>query len=152
MPKASEYLTNNSSEAIDRAGIYRLTPTYVNEEGTTKKGDPLINICWEDKDGKVVWDHVAIVSGAAFRWAQMWFAFGEEDQDFPTVDDLAAACLQRLKNEQRVYASVKLEPYKGKKIEYKDTMVPSIDEMLKPEEGEAMAGHPINNTNEDVPF
>ena len=152
MPMVSEYLdSKGTSQPIDTPGVYKLIPAYIADDQLTKKGDRMIRVCWESEDGQSVWDNLAITDGAAFRWAQLWFGLGEQDTDFPSVSELASACIRGLNNSIPVYAKVKLEPYKGKKVEYKGTKVPSIERFLDPEEGQALAANAVNN-NDEVPF
>ena len=135
MPMASEYRgKSSSSQLFETAGIYLLTPAYVNTDVVTGKGDPKAKVCWEAEDGAgSVWDDLAVIEAAAFKWAQLWFAFGEEDQDFPTINDLANACITKLNAGLRVYAKVKMEEWDKK-------LGPKINCYLSPEEGETILG------------
>lgn len=144
MPMASEFLNKSQSELITEAGVYSLLPVYVADDQVTKKGDPKVKVCWETDDGQSVWDDLAITDKSAFKWAQLWFAFDETDQDFPSIDDLSSACLRYLRATTSVFAKVKMEKYNG-------TLGPKIDSYLPPEEGKAITGEELKK-NEDVPF
>ena len=106
MPMASEYRDKGgSSQSIEAAGVYLLSPGYVDASATTKGGDPMAKVCWEAEDGSgSVWDNLVVTEPAAFKWAQLWFGFGEEDQDFPAVNDIANAVIAKLNAGVRVYA------------------------------------------------
>lgn len=147
--RASEYRDSGGGSSIKNAGVYRLMPAYTNTDTKTKNGDPMLKVCWEDEncDG-AVWDNLPVIDSAGFKWGRLWFALGgEDDHDFPSIQDLANACINKLNAQIDVYAKVIIETYKG-------NPTPRIESYLSPEEGEAtmraMSGGP--SADEEAPF
>ena len=145
MPMASEYRDAGASQPIKNVGVYYLSPVHIVPNAATKDGAPMVKVVWETDQGESVWDNLAIVKGAAFRWGQLWFGLGEDDYDFPTVDDLARACLKKLQVGIQVYAKIKLELYNG-------ISGPKVDCYLSPDEGITMLGVSEQPLDEEVPF
>jgi len=148
--KASEYRDSGGGASIEKAGVYRLMPAYIDTEAKTKNGDPMLKVCWEDKNGNgSVWDNLPVIDTAGFKWGRLWFALGEEDRDFPAIQDLANACIRKLNAQIDVYAKVIIETYKGNPM-------PRIESYLSPEEGEAtmkaMSRTAPRDTDEEPPF
>ena len=100
-------------------GVYILKPAWIDETAQTRNGDPMISVQWEvvkgPYAGATVWDNLPKTQAAAFKWAQLYIAFGGSPQDeVESFEDLTKRVIDAANTGSTVYAKVVRETYQGR--------------------------------------
>jgi len=96
-------------------GLYKFSLLDIDAEGTTLKGDRMIAIKWEEvNEGAVVWDNIAVSKSAAWKLAQLWVAFGgDEEDEVGDPDEFGDKLILRINDVKEVYAVTNKSTYQG---------------------------------------